>query len=284
MVNCCVKDLYLMVKEKFIQNNIDNAENEAMYIIEDVCNIKHNRFNMDCTRPALNNEVEKVNSYCLRRLDKEPLQYILGKWEFYGLEFYVGEGVLIPRQDTETLVEETIKRLKNVKNPLIYDICSGSGCIGITLDRLINDSKVYAVEKSEKALYYLKRNVILNNSGIEVLYGDALSTQIYDSVIECDCIVSNPPYLTCEDMKNLQQEVESEPSMALDGGNDGLYFYRSLTEIYCNKLKKNGLLIYEIGINQENDVMDILHDFGFDNIFTADDLCGITRVVGGYRV
>lgn len=212
-----------------------------------------------------------------RRLSGEPLQYILGEWEFYGLPFRVGTGVLIPRQDTETLVETALRFLE--RRPLderkTLDLCAGSGCIGIALEKNAN-AEVTCVEKSPEAFAYLKQNAKLNNASAELILGDALDALIVTG--EFDLIISNPPYLTAEDMGALQREVGFEPQAALFGGEDGLDFYRGLIPLYSKKLKPGGMLAVEIGMGQEAAVCGIFRENGLTPQIEK-DLGGIIRVV-----
>lgn len=214
-----------------------------------------------------------------KRISGYPLQYIVGRWEFYGYPIDVGEGVLIPRSDTETLVEAVIEIAGEC--PKIVDLCSGSGCIAIALEKEIQGSTVYAVEMSEDALVFLKKNLVLNNSGVKLVRGNILDSKIIDNFEKNDIIVSNPPYLTADDMAVLQKEVTYEPKMALEAGKDGLYFYRGITQLWKSKLKNGGILAYEIGMGQEFDVAEIFKQNGFSNIEFKKDLCEITRVVYG---
>jgi len=219
-----------------------------------------------------------------KRKEGYPLQYIIGQWDFYGEPFIVGEGVLIPRSDTEVLVEVALKHAKehNSKSPLkILDICSGTGCIAITLKRVIGNCDVFAIEKSKKAIKYLKQNVKMHNCDITVLEQDALQDILDEN--DFDIIVSNPPYLTKEDMECLQKEVKFEPQMALYGLENGLIFYKNFSKIYKSKLKKGGLIAFEIGKNQESDVCEILEANGYNNICKSYDLCDIIRVISAIK-
>ena len=220
---------------------------------------------------------------CGRRENGEPLQYLLGEWEFYGIPIKVGKGVLIPRQDTETLVELAVNKYKKLDNLVIADLCSGSGCIALALEKYLRCMEVYAVEKSEAAAGYLRENVKMNGSAVKLVMGDVLESSCAESIPECDLIVCNPPYLTAEDMERLQMEVTHEPSEALFGGEDGLDFYRTVTRIWKNRLKVGGTLIYEIGIGQEDDVMQIMVQHGFENVRCKPDPCGIMRCVVGTK-
>lgn len=223
-----------------------------------------------------------------------PLQYILGEWEFYGEKFLVGEGVLIPRADTETLIDsistsEYVQNFVDNSNKFsVLDICSGSGCIAITLERVLQKKlqcstlEVTAIEKSEDAYVYLKKNIELHNSKVKVLLEDALKLDKIKLGMY-DIIVSNPPYIEKEEISNLQKEVQYEPKMALDGGEDGLYFYRELTKKYTKFLKSGGTLYYEIGIGQENDVKNIFLENNLYNVCFCQDMCGIIRVVSATK-
>ena len=273
--------LYFHLKKTLEQRNIPSAQFEAMCIAahifgENLRNILFER------KTATDEQINVCNNILFRRIHGEPLQYLLGKWEFYGLPFYVGDGVLIPRQDTETLVD-TILNAHIPQAPKILDLCSGSGCIGITLSKKIPLADVTAVEISEKASGYINRNNRLNGTYMRLVTGDVLNEKVAGMFSEVDVIACNPPYLTERDMKNLQKEVTFEPSLALFGGKDGLKFYRIITELWKSTLKSGGMLVYEIGMGQEKDVEKILSDNKFCNISTADDLCGITRVVFGYK-
>ena len=211
------------------------------------------------------------------------MQYILGEWEFYGLPVKVGEGVLIPRQDTETLVE-TVIRKNRTESPVIIDLCSGSGCIALALERELKASEVYAVEKSESAADYLRRNIALNSSNVKLTAGDCLENALIESLPKADIIVCNPPYLTAQDMKELQREVTFEPESALFGGEDGLIFYRSIAARWKASLRPGGWLICEFGMGQHTDIENILASEGFVNIQLKRDAAGIIRAAQAQKM
>ena len=213
-----------------------------------------------------------------RRLHHEPLQYILGEWEFYGLPFKVGEGVLIPRPDTETTVETAVQLIKGKQNPTVFDLCAGSGCIGITLARL-TDANVKMFEKSPDALVFLLANVRLNNVTAAVYEYDVLGEPFCGE--KADIIISNPPYIRSDVVQTLEPEVQCEPKMALDGGKDGLVFYRHIAGAWKTALKKDGWLVFEIGFDQAEDVTKIMQDEGYSDIQVIKDLGGNDRVVLG---
>lgn len=216
-----------------------------------------------------------------RRSAGYPLQYILGTWEFYGYTFIVNENVLIPRADTELLIENVINlcRKNNLKSPEIADLCSGSGCIAIALKNQIENSHVSAVEISEKAVEVIRKNAVLNNADIEIFSADVLKKQTADTFSGLDIIVSNPPYLTQEEMNTLQKEVTFEPQTALFGGTDGLDFYRKMIPIWKNSLKNGGYIMFEFGDNQYEEVRKILEDNNFKDIKFSRDLQKIIRSV-----
>ncbi len=274
--------LYFHVKNVLENNGIENAQFEAMCIIEHVLKKRLNRLFIEKTEVGY--EQQKFSeSIAYRRIKGEPLQYILGEWEFFGMPFYVGEGVLIPRQDTEVLVESILNFVQGIKSPKIVDLCSGSGCIACAIGANVKYSEVYALEKSEKAATYLQQNVTLNNVDVEIIVADVLDEKNTEQFSDIDVIVCNPPYLTADDMLSLQKEVTFEPETALFGGEDGLEFYREITRIWKKCLKTGGVLAYEIGMGQENDIEKIMTQNGFVNIELIKDLCGIVRVVKGEK-
>ncbi|MDE6726772.1 MAG: peptide chain release factor N(5)-glutamine methyltransferase, partial [Oscillospiraceae bacterium] len=207
--------------------------------------------------------------------------YILGEWEFYRLPFKVGEGVLIPRQDTETLVDTAARflRERDAWARKTLDLCAGSGCIGIALAKTAA-AEVTCVEKSRRAFGYLEENAALNHVSVRAVLGDALDENTVTG--EYDLIVSNPPYLTESDMRSLQKEVSFEPEAALFGGTDGLDFYRGIIPIYARKLVSGGMIAVEIGMGQESAVSGIFRENGLDPRLEK-DMRGIYRVVYGIK-
>ena len=212
------------------------------------------------------------------RTEGYPLQYLLGQWEFYSLPFLVGPGVLIPRQDTETLVDVALDILKHSgkENPELLDLCSGSGCIAIAIKHNFPGARVSALEASAKALAFLKKNAAANGADIICIHADLRD---YESAHMFDMIVSNPPYIPCGELPSLQTEVQHEPVIALDGGEDGLDFYRAIAGRHKSKLVPGGVLLLEIGAGQEKDVADILTASGFADVSFHNDLNGIVRVL-----
>ena len=224
---------------------------------------------------------EKILDMVKRRSMGYPLQYILGEWEFYGYKFKVNENVLIPRPETELLIENIINlcRKNNIISPEIVDLCSGSGCIAISLSKEITGSHISAVEISENAVEVIRKNAEMNDSDIEIFCADVLKKETSEKFSGLDIIVSNPPYLTHDEMNTLQKEVTFEPKTALYGGTDGLDFYREMIPIWKNSLKNGGYILFEFGDNQHEEVGKILEKNNFKNITFSRDLQKIIRSV-----
>ena len=226
-----------------------------------------------------------IRNMTQRRAFHEPLQYILGEWEFYGMRLFVGKGVLIPRPDTETLVDSILTWCKNREISHIIDLCTGSGCIALALKKHFPNVKVTAIDFSQHALGYAKKNADYHYLDIDFIHADVLDKITPSSFCEnpAGVIVSNPPYLDDSDMASLQTEVKHEPALALAGGKDGLRFYRSITNLWKNALKSGGLLAYEIGETQAYSVSEIMKSHAFQNVQTVQDLAGNDRVVMGEK-
>lgn len=224
-------------------------------------------------------ETAAINRAVSRRVTGEPLQYIFGKWEFYGYPFFVGEGVLIPRPETELLVDIAVGRLH--KNSTVIDLCSGTGCVPISI-ALKTGAVCYAVELYDAAFSYLTRNIGLNGAKVEAVHADALDSTILAD-ISFDAIFSNPPYLTGAEMQSLMREVAYEPETALFGGDDGLYFYRELIPAWEPRLKQGGFMAFETGETQGAAVAGIMRDAGLSTEIIK-DCAGLDRVVIGNKL
>ena len=215
-----------------------------------------------------------------KRLNHEPLQYLLGKWSFMGIDLLVGEGVLVPRDDTEVVTSLCIDYLSCKESPNVIDLCAGSGAISLALEKYAN-CKVTAVELSDKAFSYLTQNIKLNNSAVNALNGDIFECHKDIADNSLDLIVSNPPYIKTADIASLQKEVQHEPAMALDGGESGPDFYRRIVPLWKSKLKAGGALAFELGEGQYDEVSRILADNGFGGITESIDFGGIQRAIIG---
>jgi len=241
---------------------------------------------LNLNKEVTEEEFNLFNTLIEDRLKGRPIAYIVGNREFMGLDFYVQEGVLIPRPDTEALVEEVIEICDGKEGLNVLDIGTGSGAITVSLAKYLKNPKVKSFDISEIALEIGKKNAINNNvdDKIDFVKSDLFSA-IKDMDIQFDVIVSNPPYIPKKDIETLHTQVKDyEPYNALEGGEDGLDFYRDITKQSINYLKQSGVLAYEVGHDQAQDVAKIMEDNGYTNIYTKKDLQGIDRVVIGYKL
>lgn len=234
---------------------------------------------------VLSEEVLTVyEGYLSEREQGRPTQYILGEWEFMGLPFCVGEGVLIPRGDTEVLVETILEKQQAEKFKSILDIGTGSGCIPISLGYYGKFEKIMAVDISPKALGYATENAVKNNINIDFYESDLFTNLPAEWKGKLDAIVSNPPYIPKKDIAELMTEVKDfEPMNALDGGEDGLDFYRAIVEQAKEWLVDGGWLFFEIGYDQGEDLRKLLQEFGYTAIEIRQDLAGLDRVALGRK-
>ena len=254
---------------------------EARCLAQQVFSLDHAGLVTHKQDPVAQDKALGFLEFVERRLSGEPLQYILGRWEFYSLPFEVGEGVLIPRADTETLVDCALKFLEGIKNPKVADLCSGSGCVAVSIAKNRLDCSVTAVELSQEAFPYLERNIALNGTAnVTPKQADVLCGG--ENFGQFDLIVSNPPYIKRETIAELSREVLCEPKMALDGGKDGLVFYHALCKKWRENLSPGGALMVEIGFDQADNVKKLIEKF-FEAVNCVSDLCGITRVVMGRK-
>lgn len=199
----------------------------------------------------------QLENWLSRREKGEPLQYLLGEWEFWGLPFEVGEGVLIPQPDTEILVEQSLAAIKDKTAPTILDLCAGSGCVAIALAHELPNARVTAVELYDSAFSYLERNIKLNSVKVTAVKADVLSAPPEKLQSEYDLIVSNPPYIAFDERGKLSAEVLFEPEQALFAEENGLAFYRAIAEHWLPLLKEGGTLAVEIGYRQAEAVRGI---------------------------
>ena len=284
MVNREIVDLqkvYVEIKNT-LSDYVETPDFEAQQILRQVFGASYSEILAGGKRVTSPEQLEQVRQIVSRRCEHYPLQYLLGEWEFFGRPFLIGEGVLIPRADTEVLVEEALRFLEPLSAPKVLDLCSGSGCIGLTIALERKDAQVTAVEKSPAAFSYLKKNNEQLGANVKCALGDALSPDMAEGPF--DLIVSNPPYLTGRDMEELQTEVRFEPAEALYGEDDGLYFYRELTKVYAPKLRPGGMLAYEIGEGQQDAVSDMLAAASLKSICQTRDYNGIIRCITGKKL
>lgn len=254
---------------------LEEAKADAWFLFQDYFQMSRASYYINC-KDSVEEEKHKAYMHLVeKRASHIPLQYILGSTEFMGLTFKVNENVLIPRQDTETLVEEV---MKVADQKAILDICTGSGCIITSLAKLCDLSAAVGVDISSKALKVAKDNVDSNGVNVQLLESDLF--QKVEGTF--DIIVSNPPYIASALIKELMPEVRlHEPMLALDGNKDGLYFYRKIIDLAGTYLNREGLIYFEIGYDQGEAVKNLLEIAGFSSISVIQDLAGLDRVVCG---
>lgn len=271
------RKLFVKAVDLLKSSGIENVEYDIKAILTDTFGVDLNKFILD-----MDNEFEPdkdLEAKYLSRIEKRkehiPLQYIINKQNFYGLDFYVDESVLIPRYDTENIVDRIVKDCKENKCLSVLDLCTGSGCIAVSLKKS-GFEKVYAADISDKALAVAKHNAKLNNADIIFLQSDLYEN--FPKEIRFDIIVSNPPYISTDEIARIEKQVKDfEPKLALDGGRDGLNFYKKIINLSKNFLNNKGRLYLEIGYDQSKDVVDLAKKEGYDNIVIIKDLSGRDR-------
>lgn len=275
----------VLKESRFILNNanIEDSEFESFEIVKFYCGVSREFI----YGSPLAEVGEDMYKYCMeaskKRAEHYPLQYIFGEWEFFGRTFKVGEGVLVPRPDTEVICEKAIDYLKDKPNAKIVDLFSGSGNIAITLDLESKIAEVSAIEKSDEAFKYLEYNINALKSKTLAIKGDVLAKETAEKFANLDLITANPPYLTQKDMENLQKEASFEPKEALFGGNDGLYFYEKFIPLWKNCLNQGGAVLCEIGYEQGSTVEEIFKENGFENIEIIKDYSQNDRGIFGIK-
>lgn len=274
-----LKDLIKDGIEKLQKASDLDATVDAWLLAEEVLGITRAQYFINPQRLVDKEDADKFFKFIDMRCNKIPLQHITGKQEFMGLSFNVNEDVLIPRQDTELLVESVLNYLKQKmkgKKVKVLDMCTGSGCIAISIKKLAENVDVTAVDLSQKALKVAIDNA--NQLDAKVTF---IESDLFENVSgKYDIIVSNPPYISKSDIETLMEEVKNhEPMMALDGDEDGLKFYKKISEKLNEYLSDGGMIFYEIGYDQGKTVPDILKQYNFKDINVYKDLSGNDRVV-----
>lgn len=264
------------------QTRLENAQNpdaavDARLLVCGELNVEPGEVRFLGAKALSDKQLQSLNTALSRREAGEPLQYIQHEAWFMGLKFYVDARVLIPRQDTETLCEEALKRLYRMNAPRVLDLCTGSGALAVAIKHDCPGADVTATDLSADALDVAQMNAQANHADIRFLQGDGFAPVSSETF---DMVVCNPPYLTESDMNELQTEVRREPSMALFGGEDGMDFYRTFAKALPTCLARNGYAMFEVGAGQAQDVRRLLLDaMPEGKVEIIRDICGIDRVV-----
>lgn len=276
--------IYMAMKEgETLLSNSSTALLDSQLLLSHVLGVERTYLILNREKELTSIQYDKFKDYINKRKSGVPLQYITGTQEFMGLPFNVEKGVLIPRCDTEVLVESAVELLKNEDSPIVADVGCGSGAISISVASFINNATVYALDIMDIPLKVTGKNAILNKveKRVNIKKSNMLEA-LKGSDIKLNMVISNPPYIRKDVIPTLMTEVKDyEPMEALVGGDDGLLFYRNITKEAKHLLKKGGYLLYEIGYDQGEDVKNIMINEGFDNVEVLKDLSGHNRVVLG---
>lgn len=277
-------NLYLDIRRELKAAGVDNAQVEARELVCYATDKTREQFVRDAGLYVADAMEKRIRDLVTRRLAGEPVAYIIGEWEFYGLPLDISQDVLIPRMDTELLAERAILLARAAgEGARVLDLCAGSGCVGLAVAANVPQCRVVLADVSEGALRVCKQNVRRCglNSQVVCLLTDALQPPAAN-LWDFDVIACNPPYIPTGDIAALDVSVKDyEPHLALDGGADGLDFYRAIAERWGNALRLDGTLLFEVGIGQVGDVEMIMAKNGFTDIKTYQDTAGIWRVVEG---
>ena len=275
-----VKQAYIKCKQILADSKIEDEAFEALCLFEKATGLNRPGLITHGDEQITEEKLTELLSLVNRRCNHEPLQYILESWSFCGFDFFVGKGVLIPRDDTEVAVALCIDYLKGNGSKKALDLCAGSGAISVALEKLAG-AEVTAVELSDDAFKFLEKNIKRNDCKVKAVKGDVFMSFGDFEDNSFDLIVSNPPYIKSEDIEGLQAEVRQEPRLALDGGASGYDFYESIIEHWSKKLKNGGALVFELGENQSDYVAELMRSKGYENIRTSLDLGGVQRAIIG---
>lgn len=266
-------------ENKLKANNIQDYDFDALCLLEETFNFTRNDYYLNRLKEADEKLSEQYFSLIERRISGEPLQYIIGKWPFMYGEFYVGEGVLIPRSDTEVLVYSAIDYIEKNDVKFVFDLCAGSGCVGISVAKKFPDIQVFCVELSDVAFDYLERNIKLNDvKNVTAIKGDITKCFVDFDLEMIDVLVSNPPYIETDEIATLSVEVQNEPFMALNGGKDGFYFYDNIAENWLSFMKKGSFASFECGETQARVLAEKLAHLSAETVIHK-DLNNFERVV-----
>lgn len=277
-------NLYLDVRQKLKAAGVEAAQLEARELVCFAAGKNREQFFRDMSLYASDEVEAKVEDLMNRRLAGEPVAYLIGEWEFYGLPLDISREVLIPRADTEVLAEQAILAARAAgEGARVLDLCAGSGCVGLAVAANAPNCRAVLADVSEEALKICRQNIRRNDLNARVTCVQADARQAPPAMLwDFDVIACNPPYIPTGDIDGLDPSVRDyEPRLALDGGDDGLDFYRDIAEKWRTALRLGGVLLFEVGIGQASGVEQILSRCGYEDIETFQDTGGIWRVVKG---
>lgn len=275
-------DLYLDARKALLPTEGQQASNSARELLSFVSGKSQEQIIASRDLYASEEICARMEDMVARKLSGEPLAYLLEEWDFYGMRLYINRNVLIPRDDTMAVTELAIKKtLFLEQNPRVLDLCTGSGCIGLAVANKVRDARVVLADISREALAVAKKNALLQKLGTRV---SCVQVDVREGAPAFlgtfDLIVSNPPYVTASEMTELEDSVRCfEPHLALDGGEDGLDFYRAIVENYSGILNPGGFFCFEFGMGQGDAVCDILEKAGFSIVERKNDYRDVERAV-----
>lgn len=274
-----VKSLFKEIENRLQKAGVADPAFDTIRIFEFFLNMSRTDIAIYGDKEVNDRLAKAMIEITYKRIEHNPLQYLLGEWDFMGRTYKVGEGVLIPRDDTQVVVSACADLLRGCDNATVVDLCSGTGIIAISLKKMFENATIYAVEKSEHAFSYLSENCQHNDADVNIIHADLYECHSDFQSGSLDMIVSNPPYIISDEIKTLQEEVQREPKMALDGGEDGYDFYRGIIDLWSDKLKIGGIIAFEIGEGQFDYIKNLLSTSGFCDIKGYLDIASTTRAI-----
>ena len=284
------KELYLQSKKELLKAELESPAFDTLCLFEKVFSMGRKELALYGEKVPSGEKLEEFLSLLRKRAQRVPLQYLLGNWPFCGMDLKVGEGVLVPREETELLVEAAAERIHAgiekewiPQDPEIVDLCSGTGAVALALGKAFPRARITAVERYAPAYGYLLENIRFWGSNVTPLQADVLSPETAEKFQNIGALVSNPPYVEAGEIAALQPEVQKEPRSALDGGEDGLLFYRAIAKLWIPRILPGGVCAVEIGEGQGEAVSALFRRAGLREISVLRDFNGLERVVAGFR-
>ena len=278
------KEVFFAAKEILQPFCGEYAAQEARFLLEFLCGCDHTDLLLHGEEPVAEEQGNRLLSAAHKRARGYPLQYLTGRTLFLGIPLFVGEGVLIPRSDTEFAVMRAVELMRGRPHPVVADLCSGTGCIALAMEQEVPDADYYAVEWEPKACFYLEKNIGSLRSGVRAIRADVTVRKSAAFLPECDLIVSNPPYIREGERGLMGKDVLAcEPESALFAGENGMYFYRKIIENFLPVLKPEGYFVFEIGFSQGKEIQELLADSGMDEIRIEQDFSGNDRVASARK-